>query len=91
MPDRVQPAWSADGKSITFLIEDDRSVHLARVPAAGGTVAQWSFPLQCVRSTIGFLAMSDASLRAAYALWAPLYDTIVGGVGDKPAIAARVV
>ena len=25
--------------------------------------------------------MSDASLRAAYAFWAPLYDTIVGGVG----------
>ena len=34
----THPAWSADGKSITFLLEDDRSVHLARVPAAGGTV-----------------------------------------------------
>jgi dipeptidyl aminopeptidase/acylaminoacyl peptidase len=34
----VQPRWSADGKSITFLLEDDRNVHLARVPAAGGSV-----------------------------------------------------
>jgi len=32
------PAWSADGAAITFLLEDDGSVHLARVPAAGGRV-----------------------------------------------------
>ena len=25
--------------------------------------------------------MSDASLRGAYRFWAPLYDTIVGGIG----------
>jgi dipeptidyl aminopeptidase/acylaminoacyl peptidase len=34
----TKPRWSADGKAITFLLEDDRSVQLARVPAAGGEV-----------------------------------------------------
>ena len=34
----TEPVWSADGASIAFLLEDDGSVHLARVPAAGGRV-----------------------------------------------------
>ncbi len=34
----VSPAWSADGSSLYFLLEDDRTVQLARVPAAGGAV-----------------------------------------------------
>jgi dipeptidyl aminopeptidase/acylaminoacyl peptidase len=34
----TEPVWSADGAAITFLLEDDGSVHLARVPAAGGRV-----------------------------------------------------
>jgi dipeptidyl aminopeptidase/acylaminoacyl peptidase len=33
-----RPTWSEDGRSIVFLLEDDRNQHLARVPAAGGTV-----------------------------------------------------
>ena len=32
------PSWSSDGKSIYFLLEDDRSQMVARVPAAGGAV-----------------------------------------------------
>jgi dipeptidyl aminopeptidase/acylaminoacyl peptidase len=32
-----EPRWSEDGKSILFLLEDDRNVHLARVAAAGGS------------------------------------------------------
>jgi dipeptidyl aminopeptidase/acylaminoacyl peptidase len=32
------PVWSADGRSIYFLLEDDRARHVARVPAAGGKV-----------------------------------------------------
>src|SRR4029453_1923843 len=27
------PQWSADGQNISFLIQDDRTQHLARVPA----------------------------------------------------------
>jgi dipeptidyl aminopeptidase/acylaminoacyl peptidase len=33
-----EPKWSEDGKSILFLLEDDRNYHLARVPAEGGPV-----------------------------------------------------
>jgi dipeptidyl aminopeptidase/acylaminoacyl peptidase len=33
-----QPAWSADGAGLYFLLEEDRAYHLARVPAAGGEV-----------------------------------------------------
>jgi dipeptidyl aminopeptidase/acylaminoacyl peptidase len=33
-----QPHWSPDGRSIWLLLEDDRTYHLARIPAAGGTV-----------------------------------------------------
>lgn len=38
--DRVvrAPAWSSDGRSLYFLLEDDRSQILARVPAGGGPV-----------------------------------------------------
>lgn len=32
------PHWSDDGKSITFLVEDDRTQYLARIPAAGGVL-----------------------------------------------------
>ncbi len=34
----ASPVWSADGSSITFLLEDDRAIGLARVPAAGGAI-----------------------------------------------------
>lgn len=34
----TQPEWSADGKSIYFLLEEDRTVLLARVAANGGTI-----------------------------------------------------
>jgi dipeptidyl aminopeptidase/acylaminoacyl peptidase len=30
--------WSADGRSLFFLVEDDRNQHVARVPAKGGAV-----------------------------------------------------
>ncbi|QDA59551.1 S9 family peptidase [Hymenobacter jejuensis] len=32
------PQWSADGKSLYFLLEDDRAQHLAKVSASGGKV-----------------------------------------------------
>jgi dipeptidyl aminopeptidase/acylaminoacyl peptidase len=34
----TQPQWSPDGKSIYFLLEDDRAESLMRVPAAGGKI-----------------------------------------------------
>ena len=33
----LQPHWSADGKSVFCVVEDDRAETLVRVPAAGGT------------------------------------------------------
>jgi len=36
------PSWSSDGKSIYFLLEDDRNQMVARVPAAGGAVERFS-------------------------------------------------
>ena len=33
----TKPQWAPDGKSLYFLLEDDRAVSLARVPTAGGT------------------------------------------------------
>ena len=32
--------WSTDGTTLRFLLGDDRAVHLASVPAAGGTVSR---------------------------------------------------
>ena len=34
--------WSADGKTLTFVVQDDRITYLARVPAAGGSVERLS-------------------------------------------------
>jgi dipeptidyl aminopeptidase/acylaminoacyl peptidase len=31
-----EPRWSEDGRSVLVLLEDDRNVHLARIPAEGG-------------------------------------------------------
>jgi dipeptidyl aminopeptidase/acylaminoacyl peptidase len=45
--------WSADGKSLTFLVEDDRTVYVGRMPAAGGPVE---------KLTQGRRAVSNVSL-----------------------------
>ena len=34
----LSPAWSPDGASLLFLLEDDRVTNVARVPLAGGSV-----------------------------------------------------
>ena len=32
------PAWSRDGRTLSFLVTDDRTAYVARVPAAGGAL-----------------------------------------------------
>src|SRR5579859_771811 len=32
--------WSADGKTLTFIVQDDRITYVAQMPAAGGAVAK---------------------------------------------------
>ena len=49
----LSPVWSADGSSILFLLEDDRVMHLAKVPAAGGAVQ----PLTQGRSFVSDLSV----------------------------------
>lgn len=44
------PRFSADGKSITFLVTDDRSVYPAKVPVAGGKVERLLSPPIAVSS-----------------------------------------
>jgi dipeptidyl aminopeptidase/acylaminoacyl peptidase len=34
----TNPVWSDDGKSLSFMVEDDGTVYLARMPARGGKV-----------------------------------------------------
>ncbi len=34
----TRPRFSADGQTLYFLLEDDRNIHLAKAPAAGGTL-----------------------------------------------------
>jgi len=43
------PRWSADGRHLYFMLEDDRSVQLARVPAGGGEVERLTARGQVVR------------------------------------------
>jgi dipeptidyl aminopeptidase/acylaminoacyl peptidase len=42
------PRWSEDGKSLYFLLEDDQSVQLARMPAAGGKIIRLTAPGQVI-------------------------------------------
>ena len=44
------PRWSADGKSLYFLLEDDMSVYLARVRVGGGKVERLTAAGQVVRA-----------------------------------------
>ncbi len=39
-----QPRWSADGRAVFFLLEDDRSVQLARVRTRGGSIERLTPP-----------------------------------------------
>jgi dipeptidyl aminopeptidase/acylaminoacyl peptidase len=68
------PRFSADGKSITFLVTDDRSVYPARVTLAGGSVERLLRPPVVVsnwtqagaRSAV--LSGGDANLTEVFAL-----------------------
>jgi dipeptidyl aminopeptidase/acylaminoacyl peptidase len=49
------PRWSADGSAILFLLEEDRAIHLASVPAQGGPVQ----PLTRGRRLVGDFSISS--------------------------------
>ena len=56
----LSPAWSADGSSILFLLEEDRVTHAAKVPAAGGSIQ----PLTSGRSFVSDLTVGPGGKLA---------------------------
>lgn len=57
--------WSADGKSLTFVVQDDRITYVGRMPAAGGAVEKLTSGRRVVSSLAqgksGALAMLSAT------------------------------
>ena len=59
----LSPTFSRDGASVLFLLEDDRVYHLARVPAAGGTVERM---VEGRRAISDFALGSDGRIAVAW-------------------------
>jgi dipeptidyl aminopeptidase/acylaminoacyl peptidase len=68
------PEWSADGKSVYFLIEDDRTQHVARIAAAGGAIETLTSGRRVVQalstSDNGRLAVLSASTTEPFEVYA---------------------
>jgi dipeptidyl aminopeptidase/acylaminoacyl peptidase len=60
--------WTADGKGLLFLVEDDRAVYVGRIPVAGGPVE---------KLTSGRRTVSDISLGSDGSL------TLLGGTATE--------
>ncbi|MGE5357666.1 MAG: S9 family peptidase, partial [Bacteroidales bacterium] len=45
-------AWSADGKTLTFIVQDDRITYLARMPVAGGAIEKLTTGRRVVSSAV---------------------------------------
>ncbi len=65
----ISPAWSPDGASVLFLLEDDRVYHLASVPLAGGRIE---------RVVEGKRAVSDLSVSRTGRI------AVAAGTGAQP-------
>lgn len=70
------PAWSADGRHITFLLQDDRSQQVASIPAEGGTVSRVTESRRVVQAfnaglaSDGGLAVQTATATQSPEVWA---------------------
>ena len=68
------PEWSADGKSLYFLVEDDRTQHVARIAAAGGAIETLTSGRRVVQalstSDNGRLAVLSASTTEPFEVYA---------------------
>src|SRR5215203_6719161 len=60
------PDWSADGKAVFFLVEDDRAQYVARVPATGGAIEPLTVGRRVVRE-LSLGADGHAAVLAATA------------------------
>ena len=68
-----QPRWTADGRALTFLIEDDRNQQLARVPAGGGKMAlltQGRRTIADYSARGGHIALLQSSVDRPYEVYA---------------------
>jgi dipeptidyl aminopeptidase/acylaminoacyl peptidase len=70
------PTWSADGRTITFLLQDDRSQQIAAIPAEGGPVRRLTETRRVVSninagfSTDGGLAVQTLTPTMLPEIWA---------------------
>ncbi len=68
------PDWSPDGKTIFFLVEDDRAQYVARVPASGGAIEPLTVGRRVVRELSmgadGHAAVLAASANAPFEVYA---------------------
>ncbi|AGY58328.1 alpha/beta hydrolase family protein [Gloeobacter kilaueensis] len=69
------PSWSADGRSIRFIVEDDRTGYLASVPVAGGAISPLTSGRQMVEEfsaatsgRIAIVASTASTLPEVFAL-----------------------
>ncbi len=68
------PTFMEDGRSIAFLVADDRSEYPAEVAVSGGEVKRLLgqpsvvSSLSCRKGHIGLVAATDATLGAIYAI-----------------------
>jgi dipeptidyl aminopeptidase/acylaminoacyl peptidase len=72
------PAWSADGRSLMFLVQDDRSQQVGSIPAEGGAVRRLTESRRVVQgfnaglSSDGGFAVQSATATEFPEIWA--YD-----------------
>ena len=76
----ANPAWSADGSRISFLLQDDRAQHVANVPAEGGAVRRVTEGRRVLSAThAGALADGNFALVAMTATTLPEISVLDGG------------
>lgn len=65
--------WSADGKSLTFVVQDDRITYVGRIPAAGGAVEK----LTSGRRVVSSLSQGKSGAIAMLSATASTPDEVV--------------
>lgn len=79
-----KPRWSADGKAILFVLEDDGNRHLAQVPAGGGAIERI---LTGRRNTTAFDLSRDGKL--AVLVGTPERPAEILAIDGEPRAIAR--
>ncbi len=75
----MNPIWSRDGKSIEFLVEDDRAQYLARIPAGGGAVERVAGGRNVIQAHAANAAGREALLLGTALTPSEIYALDAGG------------